>query len=214
MGPSRSGKTTVEQLVKQLEGVKCGYENRLVERATRRTSQLSGLLTLRNPADLPEALDERLRATYLEELLEFAGSAKIVTDTYPAMIPYVGRVASTSPNARFIFVKRDRYDCALRIFMKHYRAGNDYAYSIETIFDYISWYYDMAEIWLAKFPELTISVDYHQVVGEPKATLARLAEFCGARIAKGELPKLGDDRDCAQAYRELLDHTLKAQAAV
>jgi adenylate kinase family enzyme len=87
IGPSRSGKTTVEKLVKQLNGVKCGYENRLVERATRRTSQLSGLLTIRNPVDLPKALDERLRKIYLEELLEFADGAKIVTDTYPAMIP-------------------------------------------------------------------------------------------------------------------------------
>jgi hypothetical protein len=214
IGPSRSGKTTVEQLVKQLKGVKSGYENRLIERATRRTAQLSGLLTMRNPVDLPKALDERLRTIYLEELLEFADGAKIVTDTYPAMIPYVGRVATTIPDTRFIFVKRDRYDCALRIFMKHYRAGNDYAYSIETIFDYVSWYYDMAEIWSAKFPKLTLSVEYDQAVAEPKATLSRLAEFCGARIVEGQLPKLGDDRGCSQAYRELLDHARQAEAVV
>lgn len=214
LGPSRSGKTTLEQLVKQFDGVKCGYENRLVERATRRTSQLSGLLTLRNPVDLPKVLDERLRAIYLEELCEFADGANIVTDTYPAMIPYIGRVASMIPNARFIFVKRDLYDCALRIFMKHYRAGNDYAYSIETIFDYVSWYYDMAEIWSAQFPELTLSVEYDHAVAEPEATLALLAEFCGAQIVEGELPKLGDDRGCAQAYRALVDDALRAQAPV
>lgn len=214
MGPSRSGKTTVEKLVKQLNGVKCGYENRLIERATRRTSQLSGLLTMRNPVDLPKALDERLRKIYLEELIDFADGAKIVTDTYPAMIPYVGRVATTIPNARFVFVKRDRYDCSLRIFMKHYRAGNDYAYSIETIFDYVSWYYDMAEIWSAKFPERTLSVEYDQAVAEPEATLSRLADFCGARIVEGQLPKLGDDRGCSQPYWELLDEARQAEAVV
>jgi tetratricopeptide (TPR) repeat protein len=213
IGPSRSGKTTVEQLVKHLEGVKCGYESRLVERATRRTSQLSGLLAMRNPVDLPKALDEQLRTIYLEELLEFADGAQIVTDTYPAMIPYVGRVATTIPNARFIFVKRDHYDCALRIFMKHYRAGNDYAYSIETIFHYISWYYDMAEIWSAKFPDLTLSIRYDQTVADPEATLSRLAEFCGVAIVEGELPQHGDDRGCSQAYRELLDEARQASRA-
>jgi tetratricopeptide (TPR) repeat protein len=212
IGPSRSGKTTVEQLVKLLEGVKCGYENRLVERATRRTSQLAGLLTMRNPIDLPKALDEQLRTIYLEELLEFADGAKIITDTYPAMVPYVGRVATTIPNVRFIFVKRDRYDCALRIFMKHYRAGNDYAYSVETIFEYVSWYYDMAEIWSAKFPGLTLSVEYDQAVAEPKATLSRLADFCGMCISEGPLPQLGDDRGCSQAYGELLDKARQADA--
>ena len=53
IGPSRSGKTTVERLLGQVEGIKCGYESRLAERTARRTSQLSGLLTIRNPADLP-----------------------------------------------------------------------------------------------------------------------------------------------------------------
>ena len=212
LGPSRSGKTTLERLVGQLKGVKCGYESRLAERAARRTSQLSGLLTLRNPADLPRTLDARFRQIYLEEVREFARGAGIVSDTYPAMIPYVGRVATTIPNARFIFIKRDTYDCALRIFMKHYRAGNDYAYDIKTIFAYISWYYAMIDIWCEKFPEVTLRVEYDEMVARPEATLVRVAEFCGASMAVSAAPNLGDDRGCAQGYRELIDTALKEQA--
>ncbi len=211
IGPSRSGKTTVERLLGQLDGVRRGYENRLVERASRRTSQLSGLLTLRNPSDLPKALDDRFRATYLEEIQEFARGAKIVTDTYPAMIPYVGRIATTLPNVRFIFVKRDRYDCAMRIFMRHYRAGNHYAYDIKTIFDYVDWYYGMTELWLEKFPEFSLGLDYEDAVGDPKGTLVRLADFCGASMRADDLPDLGDDRGCSRAYRQLIDDALKAE---
>ena len=209
IGPSRSGKTTVERLLGQVEGIKCGYESRLAERAARRTSQLSGLLTLRNPSDLPKALADRFRSIYSEEVRDFARGARIVTDTYPAMIPYVGRIATVLPNVRFIFVRRDRYDCALRIFMKHYRAGNDYAYDIKTIFHYVSWYYEMADVWLKKFPELTLSVDYDDLVAEPKPTLARIVEFCGANMGAGIPPDLGDDRGCSQAYRELIDTALR-----
>ena len=181
-GPSRSGKTTVERLLAQVEGVRCGYEKFLAERAARRTSQFSGLLTIRDPSDLPKVLDDRFRAIYLEEVQEFARGATIVTDTFPAMIRYVGRIATTLPNVRFIFVKRERYDCALRIFMKHYRAGNHYAYDIKTIFHYVSWYYEMVDAWLTKFPELTLSVDYDDMIAEPKTTLARILEFCGASM--------------------------------
>ena len=208
VGPSRSGKTTVERLLGQLEGVKCGYESRLVERASRRTSQLSGLLTMRNPSDLPKELDDRFRIFYAEEVQDFAQGARIVSDTYPAMIPYVGRVAKALSNVRFIFVRRDRYDCALRIFMKHYRAGNSYAYDIKTIFHYVAWYYEMVELWLQKFPEMSLSIDYENAVAEPKATLSRIVEFCGANMRGGVPSDLGDDRGCARAYREFIDTAL------
>jgi tetratricopeptide (TPR) repeat protein len=208
VGPSRSGKTTVERLLGQLEGVKCGYESRLVERASRRTSQLSGLLTMRNPSDLPKELDDRFRIFYAEEVQDFAQGARIVSDTYPAMIPYVGRVATALSNVRFIFVRRDQYDCALRIFMKHYRAGNSYAYDIKTIFHYVAWYYEMVELWLQKFPEMSLSIDYENAVAEPKATLSRIVDFCGANMSGGVPPDLGDDRGCARAYREFIDTAL------
>jgi len=209
VGPSRSGKTTVERLIGQLDGARCGYENRLVERASRRTSQLSGLLTMRNPSDLPTALDDKFREFYLGELREFARGAQIVTDTYPAMIPYVGRVATVLPNVRFIFVRRDEYDCALRMFMKHYRAGNDYAYNIKTIFHYVSWYYEMVDLWLKKFPEITLIIDYDEMVAEPEAALGRIVKLCDAGGGAGVPSDLGDDRGCSQPYRTLIDTALR-----
>src|SRR5205085_1873144 len=47
LGPSRSGKTTMETLIATLDGVKRGYENPIVENAIRRTFQSAGLLTNR-----------------------------------------------------------------------------------------------------------------------------------------------------------------------
>jgi hypothetical protein len=43
LGPSRSGKTTMEQLVSTLEGVKRGYENVIVEETVRQTCERVGL---------------------------------------------------------------------------------------------------------------------------------------------------------------------------
>jgi tetratricopeptide (TPR) repeat protein len=204
VGPSRSGKSTLEHLACKLEGVKRGHESRLVERAVRRTSQTSGILTTIDANDLPRALDERLREIYRQEIGEFAQGATIVTDTYPAIISYVGRIASAIPNARFIFMSRDRDDLALRIFMKHYRSGNHYAYNIKTIFEHLSWYRQMTDLWLDRLGPLAIAVAYGDMIEAPNDTLRRVAELCGRALPEGGLPDLGDDRDCAKAYRDYI----------
>jgi hypothetical protein len=213
IGASRSGKTTLERLVAQLEGVKRGFERRLIEPASRRASQLSGLLTIGDVAELPKSLESRFREFYLQDLQEFAAGARIVTDTHPAMIVSVGRVAAAIPKARFIFVKRNVFDIALRIFMKLYRSGNHYAYDIRTIVEHLSWYYEMIDLWRAKIPEITLCVDYEEMIGRPQTTLLRLAELCGAVSPDSPLPELGDDRGCSGPYREFIEAALGAVSA-
>jgi tetratricopeptide (TPR) repeat protein len=204
IGPSRSGKSSLEHLASSLGGVKRGHESRLVERAVRRTSQISGILTTSDANELPPPLDGRLRQVYAEEVKEFARGALIVTDTYPAIISYVGRIAAAIPNTRFVFLKRDPDDLALRIFMKHYRAGNHYAYDIKTIFEHLSWYYRMTDAWLEKLPGITLAIDYDEMIARPRAALARVAELCRAGDVPSALPELIDDRDCARPYRAFI----------
>ncbi len=204
VGPSRSGKSTLERLAAQLAGTKRGFESRLVEPAARRTSQQSGLLTVVDPAGLPRSLDGRFRQIYLEELRDLAGGAGIVTDTHPGLIGSVGRIAATIPRARFVFIKRHTDDVALRMFMKPYRAGNHHAYDVATIFEYLSLYGEMSDLWMERFPSLTMSIEYEEMIADPRGTLARVARFCGAFMPDGPLPKLGDDRGCAAPYRALI----------
>ena len=73
LGPSRSGKTTMEKLVSMLAGVKRGYENPSVDNAIRRTFQTAALLTSGLFEFLPPQLDALCRDIYLEELCRRAG---------------------------------------------------------------------------------------------------------------------------------------------
>ena len=171
VGPSRAGKSTLERLVGGLDGVKRGFESRLVEPAARRTSQLAGLLTVVDPVELPISLDAQFRKTYLEDLGEFAPGARIVTDTHPGMITAIGRIAATIPNVRFIFMRRDPQDLALRILMRRYRTGNHYAYDLATIFEHLSRYDQLMDLWVQRFPRLAIALTYEDLVTEPKARL-------------------------------------------
>lgn len=205
LGPSRAGKSVVEQLLDRLAGLKRGHERRFVETSVRRTAAQSGFLTTANPSELPRTLDERLRAIYREEVVSFAKGARIVTDTYPAMIAYIGRIVSVVPNLRLVFIKRDRLDLALRIFMRLYRTGNHYAYSVPTILEYVRWYDRMTDIWLGKFPAISVTLNYEDVVARPAAALERIARLGNAEPAGADPTVAYDDRHCAVAYREMIE---------
>jgi hypothetical protein len=208
VGPSRAGKSTLERLVSRLDGVKRGFERRLVDPAARRTSQLAGLLTVVDPLELPRALDAQFCRNYLEELRQFASGARIVTDTHPGIITSVGRIAATIPDVRFIFVRREPNDLALRILMRWYRAGNHYAYDIKTVFEYVSRYDKLMDLWSKTLPHLSICLSYEELVGDPKAALARVAGLCEVAPVFKSIPKLCDDRNCSQPYRHFMSDVL------
>src|SRR5262249_2759491 len=154
LGPSRSGKTTMEQLVTTLDGVKRGYENPSVDKAVRRTFQSAGLLTSSHLEMLPPYHYPQCRDIYLEELAQRVGSARVFTNTHPAHIHAAPLMASTFPNARFIFLKRNIDDSVLRIFQRKYNKGNPYSYNLKATRDYVTWYHQMIDLMAEKLPEI------------------------------------------------------------
>jgi tetratricopeptide (TPR) repeat protein len=204
LGPSRSGKTTMETLVASLDGVKRGYENPAVENAIRRTFQSAGLLATSMFEVLPPKLDADCRDLYLEELSRRAGSAKVFTNTHPGRIHDAARVAAAIPGARFIFVKRNLEDNMLRIFMWKYLTGNSYAYDLKTVRDHIIWYHQMIDTLADKLPDITRVVHYEDMVADPAATRAAIGDFCGLELNDRPIPPLGDDRGCAEPYRQFM----------
>ncbi len=204
LGPSRSGKTTLESLIGRLNGVKLGYENPIVENAVRRTFQSAGLLTTKLFEILPEKLNPQCREIYLDELSRRAGSARVFTNTHPGRIHDAARIAASFPNARFVFVKRNIEDSALRIFMRKYQTSNYYAYDLNSIYRHLKWYHDMIDQLAAKLSDISRVVRYEEMVDDPARAVETVADLCGL-IASGEpLPQIGDDRGCANPYRQLM----------
>jgi tetratricopeptide (TPR) repeat protein len=204
LGPSRSGKTSMEKLVSTLDGVKRGHENPIVENAISRTFQRAGLLTNWMLAHLPPQFYPSCREIYLEDLARRAGSAKVFTNTHPVHINDAGRIATTFPNVRFIFVKRDLEDNMLRIYMRNYTRGNSYAYDLKSIREHLDWYGQMMDVLAEKLPDIVRVVQYEDMISEPAATLKVMAELCDLPMPEGPLPPLGDDRGCAAPYRQFM----------
>jgi tetratricopeptide (TPR) repeat protein len=204
LGPSRSGKTTMEQLVTALDGVKRGYENPSVEIAVRRAFQSGCLLASSYFELLPAQLHSLCREFYLEELARRAGSAKVFTNTVPARIFDAASTVAVFPNVRYICVRRKLEDTILRMFQSKYRGGNFYAYDLKTARDHVLWYDQMIDLLAAKLPDTVRMIHYEDMVADPAAAVRTAAELCGLPPPRGPVPPVGDDRGCAEPYRQFM----------
>jgi hypothetical protein len=204
LGPSRSGKTSLERLVGSLDGTKAGCEVPIVEKALRRTFQDAAIPTSRFLEELPPALLPSFRQTYLEDLVRRAGSARVFTNTLPGRIYDAGLMAMAIPNVRFLLVKRSLDDVVLRIYMTKYRFGNSYAYDLKAIRDYLNWYNAMIDLTVEKIPRIAHVVTYESMIADPAATLRAAADLCGLSVKDNPVPALGNDIGCAIPYREFM----------
>jgi tetratricopeptide (TPR) repeat protein len=204
LGPSRSGKTSMEYLVSMLDGVKRGYENPIVENAVRRSFQTAGLLTSDHIEFLPAQLHSLCHDIYLDELERRAGGAKVFTNTHPGRIHDAGRLAAIIPKTRFIFVKRNLDDIILRMYLRKYNRGNAHAYDLKHARDHVVWYHQMMDLLAQKIPDRVRIIQYEDMVADPAAALRVAAELCGLAMPDGPVPTIGDDRGCSEPYRELM----------
>lgn len=204
LGPSRSGKTTVERIAGNIDGVKRGFENPILEYAVRRTFQASGLITRHRLLELPVGLDDRFRANYLHDLGVRAGTAKVFTNTHPGRIFDVYRLALSVPNTRFLFIKRNIDDVTLRIFMKRYQSGHLHSYDLDATREYVRWYYRMMDAFREKFPEMVAELRYEEIIASPDSIARAVQQLCGLPAQKVEIPPLGNDEGAAVPYKSLM----------
>ncbi|HEX5232897.1 MAG TPA: tetratricopeptide repeat protein [Bradyrhizobium sp.] len=208
LGPSRSGKSTMEKLVSGLAGVKRGYENPIVELAVRRTFQLSALPTDSRLSQLPPPAHPLCRRIYLLELTRRTGQARIFTNTNSAGIFEAASIATVFDRTRFILVKRKLDDNLLRIYLRKYGEANAYAYDLKTAREHIQWYHQMIDLMAAKFPNIVRIVHYEDMVADPDLALRMAADLCEASVHDGHSTSITGDPDCAAPYREFISAEL------
>jgi len=207
LGPSRSGKSTMETMLASLKGVKRGYESPIVENAVRQTFQSAGLLADTRLNALPGELDDDFRELYLTELTRRARGAALFTNTHPIHIHDAARLAAIIPGTRFVFVKRDIDDNLLRIFMRRYSIGNHYSYDLAATRAHLTWYHAMMDRLAEMFPDIVRVIQYEDMVTDPAQALRMGAELCGLDAAGATPSPIGDDRNCAGPYRQWIAAT-------
>ncbi len=210
LGPSRSGKSTLEKLVGGLAGVKRGHENSIVEIAVRRTFQLSALPTDSRLGQLPPPAHPLCRRIYLDELRRRAGPARVFTNTNSGCLFEAASIATVFERTRFILVKRNLEDNLLRIHQRHYGEANAYAYDLKATYEHILWHHRMADLLAATFPTRARIVHYEDMIADPGSTLRLAAALCELSIPDGHSPTIAGDVGCAAPYREFIAAELAA----
>lgn len=206
LGPSRSGKTVLENLLATQPGVKPGCEDPIVEIAVRRTLQNAGLPPATALPEIPKSLLAAFRNNYLDELGRRAGKTKVFTITVAERIEDVAILVSAIPNVRIAVVGRDANDNALRIFMTKYMQGNAYAYSLGSIRNYLAWYNDMSSLVCERFPSVTHALRYETLVAAPSQALADVAGLCDLQVTPVADLSVFNDVECAGNYPQLKEH--------
>lgn len=201
LGPSRSGKSTVEKLLGCLPGVMCGYEDPIIQNVLGHVAAETDSDAAPVLSELPAELHGKFGEKFADAVTQAAQGNRVLTNTNPAQIMDAAWIAEIIPAARFIFVSRNRDDVAFRIFATLYSPGsNNYAYDLKKIDSYLDWYGQVTSALAFAMGDRVLSLDYEDIIGDPAAVLDTMATFLELENNSRELPSLGDDRGVSAPY--------------
>lgn len=202
VGPSRSGKTTLELLIGGLPQVRCGHEADIVDQAVRLATQTGGVPTRSALNFMPPQLNDLFRQAYVEKLRHRAGQSLVFASTHPGRTADLLRIAAVVPNTRIVFMRRQKDDTAFRMFEKSYLDGNSHSYNLQAIGEYLDWYRDLVVAQTRIIAPIATVIDYEDMVERPGEALARVAALCGIKAPDAIDASISDDRGCSLPYRK------------
>ncbi|MEH6728871.1 MAG: sulfotransferase domain-containing protein, partial [Hyphomicrobiales bacterium] len=78
------------------------------------------------------------------------------------------------------------------------------SYDMGMIREHIEWYHQMMDLMQQKNPDNVRIVHYEDMVENPTAALKVAADLCGLKMPKNPNLSVGDDRGCAEPYRDMM----------
>ncbi|MDJ1015449.1 MAG: tetratricopeptide repeat protein [Paracoccaceae bacterium] len=204
LGPSRSGKTTIETLLSKSPHVLSTREG------IRKTGKeaLADLTDQR--ADTAVKVDDLLYYTE-DEIL--AGGFHLVINTNPFNLNVAHLIHDTFENAYFLFVERDEIRTASEIFAYDYRSGNPFAQNPTTALEHVKWYRDASRCLAGKMGSRALTVSYSDVAGG-QMNLAEMVEgLVGVELFEGGSAPVQPARADVSTYEEHFRSLLQESGA-
>jgi tetratricopeptide (TPR) repeat protein len=185
LGPSRSGKTTLETMLQGSPLVANAFEvwrraGRLAQITNMQVSnwkeaEKTGTLLARQKSPEPLKLEE---VFYKNENTLIANGTPILTATSPGFINHISNLADLLPGVCFCYLKRDLVEVAAQVFATNYGQKNSYSYDPATLLNYLDWYEEMWAATAGKVRGITLKfenilADPQQAIGQVEALLER-----------------------------------------
>ena len=159
LGPSRSGKSTLESLLVRSPQVWPLYEAIKMERILT-TDKLKF-------ADI----------FFQDEKSLVNNECEVVTSTAPGTIFYSDRLMDILDNVYFIIMERDKRDVSAEIFTKEYNHENSYTCDPIELEKYLLLYYEVCQILRIKVPERCITITFQELTESPESVIERIGHL-------------------------------------
>ena len=123
---------------------------------------------------------QSLATRYLAALTRHAPDALRITDKMSLNFARLGILHATFPRARIVQLQRNALDNCLSIYFQDFRHNFPYAHDLTDLAHYYGEYRRLMAHWRAVLPTQAIfTVDYEQLVADPKYVTRALLEFLG-----------------------------------
>jgi tetratricopeptide (TPR) repeat protein len=166
LGPSRSGKSSLEKLLMRISKIYPMYEN--ISLATLNKSDVRGGKV--KSFDITELF-------YHDEKNLLDDGYSFVTSTSPESMFHIDQLLDGLVNSFCVLVKRNPNDVASEIFTQEYENGNFFSYTPSSIQDYLNTYSVIWEEIKRKAPNRTLEIEYEDILIKPKEVLYQINQF-------------------------------------
>ena len=211
-GMSRSGKSTLEDVIATVPGVKVAYESNIFAEVAADIVEGPEFDHENVPKDLMSGYFSPYQQGLQRKLDEKAGdcTAFVITIFFQYLMRNIGNILNMIPNSYFVFLDRDIWDNALRIFFYDYATSeHSYAYRLSSIMREIEVARAVAETWVTAAPDRCLLVRYDEMVADPASVRDRICAFCDLPVPDLPPKPVFDDSGCAAPYRQLMEACLR-----
>ena len=171
MGPSKSGKSSLEHILSKSSYVKTLYETIEHNKLLRDNGYRE---------DTNELLFENLFSQSEGRLLD--EGYEVVTCTNPGSIFYSDYLIDMLANTYFIVIKRDLKDVSPEIFTTEYKTENIHSCDANEIANYLDVYYRICQSLALKVPERCLTVSFEDIVKAPEYVVDQVNELIGRAL--------------------------------
>jgi len=168
LGPSRSGKSTLEKLLIGSPNVYPMLEN----------INLNAIGEMKNSPKKFKKLSVK-DLFYHDENNLFKLGYDVLTSTKPESMFNIDHLIDTFENVFCIYVKRNRIDIASEIFTNEYNEENFYSYNHSSISKYLDTYEAIWEILKQKAPQLTLEIPFEDILNKPQEVVDKINGLTG-----------------------------------
>lgn len=194
VGLPRSGSTLVEQLLVNSGAVDAPGELRDFEALLSAPQTVLSTLTDEQLADMPNRDFRTIGNEYLDRVAARLGPGRRFVDKNPFNFRLLGMILQALPAARIVHVRKQPLEACLGTFRHLFASVAPWSCTLGEVAGYYRLYTSMMSHWQKQYPDHILTIDYENLIREPKTAAERLYAHCGLAWSDEFLEVKGDNR--------------------